>query len=262
MNGAEHYDRYVVPFTIPYTEATVSVLPPDARQVLDHGAGTGSVTRAVLRRSPASTVTALDPSIDMMNRLIGSLSATDRPRVQPVTGTVDDLPETAVFDVVTSQLALAFCPDIDRELAALRKRTQSGGTLLVASLGPPEDLGAFTHFWEAARAVVPELSPAVEYRHFSTADPEELSDRLHAAGWTVTAIRRITSWRTLDADEWWDWVSSALPLRRGDGEYMTVDAETRTQIRAAFDQRFRDLADGAPTVTLPMHGSLVVARND
>lgn len=262
MNGAEHYDRYVVPFTVPYTETTVRAIPPDARQVLDHGAGTGSVTRATLRRASRSRVTALDPSADMLHRLEASLAAADRPRVDIVQGTVDDLPTVATFDVVTSQLALAFCHDVDRELAQIRAHTEPGGTLLIASLGAPEDLGAFTHYWEVARTVVAALSPPADYPHFRTADPGRLRDRLHATGWTATAITPITSWRTIDAAEWWDWVSVALPLRHADGHYVSVDPAARDEIHIAFEHRFRVLADGASTVTLPMHGSLVAACND
>ncbi len=262
MDGPEHYDRFVAPFIEPYTTATIAAIPRQATCVLDHGAGTGAVTRALLTQRADRSVTALDPSAAMLARLPDKLDAADRTRVTRVVGTIADVGANVRFDAITSQIALTFCPDIPSELVALRTHADRGANLVIACLGPPEAVAAFTHYWEAARRVHPELAHAADYPHFRTSNPGHLTITLMEAGWNVDGVDTVESWRVVTADDLWTWVSKALPLRRMDGTVLDGDSDVRwdairSELRA--DLTGRESADGF--LTLPMHGWLVRAHN-
>ena len=262
MDGPEHYDRFVAPFIEPYTAATLAAVPRDADPVLDHGAGTGAVTCALLAQRANRSVTALDPSAEMLARIPNKLDAVDRVRVTLITGTIADIGPEVRFDTITSQIALTFCPDIPRELAALRDHAETGATIAIACLGAPETLSAFTTYWEAARRVHPDLAAARDYPHFRTADPSALESTMTEVGWNVEGVEMVESWRVVTPDELWTWVSGALPLRKTDGTVLGGDPEVkwdeiRSELRA--DLVSRESADGF--LTLPMHGWLVRAHN-
>ena len=262
MDGPEHYDRFVAPFIEPYTAATIAAIPYDATCVLDHGAGTGAVTRALLTQRADRLVTALDPSEAMLARLPNKLGDDDRKRVTPIVGTIADVGANVRFDAIASQIALTFCPDIPGELAALRQHAEADATLVIASLGPPKTIAAFTHYWEAARRVHPDLAPAQEYPHFRTADPSALESTLTGAGWNFDGVDSVESWRVITPDDLWTWVSKALPLRRTDGTVLGGDSEVKWEgIRSELHAELAGCEDSAGFLTLAMHGWLVRAHN-
>lgn len=262
MDGPQHYDRFVAPFIEPYTAATIGAVPHEATHVLDHGAGTGAVTRALLAQRSDRSVTALDPSAAMLARLPNKLGGDDRKRVTPIVGTVADVGANVRFDAITSQIALTFCADIPGELCALRKHADAGATLVIASLGPPETVAAFTHYWEAARRAHPDLAPAPAYPHFRTADPSALESTLTEAGWNVDDVNSVESWRVITPDVLWDWVSKALPLRRMDGTVLGGDSDVKWDaIRSELRADLAGLVSADGFLTLAMHGWLVRARN-
>jgi trans-aconitate methyltransferase len=73
--GAEHYDRYVVPSTVAYSETTIAAFCGSPRRVVDHGASAGTVTRRLLAAFPETRVTALDPSEAMPAQAAAEFSA-------------------------------------------------------------------------------------------------------------------------------------------------------------------------------------------
>ena len=262
MDGPQHYDRFVAPFIEPYTAATLAAVPRDADHVLDHGAGTGAVARGLLTQRANRLVTALDPSAPMLARLPDKLDADARERVTLTTGTIADIAPEVLFDAITSQIALTFCPDIPDELAALRRHAEPRATVLIACLGPPETVAAFTHFWEAARRVHPELAHAPDYPHFRTSNPGDLTVTLTEAGWNVDGVDAVESWRVITPDVLWDWVSKALPLRRMDGTVLGGDSEVKwNEIRTELRRELAGLESSEGLLTLAMHGWLVRAHN-
>ena len=262
MDGPQHYDRFVAPFIEPYTAATVAAVPTDAIRVLDHGAGTGAVTIALLSERADRSVTALDPSAPMLARIPDKLDLAAKKQLTSMVGTVADLGSEVRFDAITSQIALAFCADIPLELAMLRDHAEPGGVIVIACLGPPETVAAFTHYWEAARRVDPDLAAAPDYPHFRTADPRALESSMTAAGWHVDGVDVIESWRRVTPDDLWTWVSHALPLRTTDGTVLGPVSEVkRDEIRTELRSRLADREDPDGYLTLPMHGWLVRAHN-
>ena len=107
------YERDVLPFIRPFTNALVASLPRRAvENHLDHGAGTGEVVSAVR----AKTAVAVDPNPGMCSRARNRFA--EHGEVQVFEGTLDQYIAqwNEPFDLITSQLVLPFVPDPLQEL--------------------------------------------------------------------------------------------------------------------------------------------------
>ncbi len=292
MDGAEHYDRYVAPFTVPYTEAVVhavvrAVVSADTaggmggRLVLDHGAGTGAVTAALLVSSPRVAVVALDPSGPMLARLpervrsvssVAGVGASDGSgdaaveRLTVVEGTSAVLGawrdgSDRLFDAVTSSLVFMFIADAGEELTRLAAAARPGATLALSVLGAPAELVPFDSFWQAVRTVMPGTAEPATYPHFRHADPSGLCATINTSGWRDAEVSRIESFRTLDCDELWAWVGRALGVRMADGSYRNEplsDSEA-TAVHTEVCRLIAPYRQANGRYRLPVHGWLVTA---
>ncbi len=256
IDSAAHYDRYVVPFTVPYTEALMPALGgAHLRRVLDHGAGTGTLTRRILSTFPGAYVTALDPSQTMLSRLRGQIAERDRGRVDIRTGTAADLVTTDGFDAVVSQLAFMFVADPETDLLLLRGHVSAGARLAMSVLGGRGDVAAFDLFWSAARRLDHGFAEPDEYPHFRFGDPATLIHAIRSTGWGEVECSRISSAHEVDLDELWEWLSGAMSVRyRGTAEVATIEGKTRQRLRAALRQAAEQFSIGQGRVRLPMHG--------
>jgi SAM-dependent methyltransferase len=256
LDAAGHYDRYVVPFTEPYARALMAALSSAIpRRVLDHGAGTGTVTHAVLAQFPHARLTALDPSAAMLNRLVDRLDDSDRGRVEIIRGTAADLRATDRFDAIVSQLAFMFVPDPEADLRLLRGHAEPGAPLVVCVLGGRDDVVAFDLYWTAAARVDPGFAGSDEYPHFRFGDPTELIAATGRAGWANVRCEKVVSHREVSVDELWDWLSGAMPLRRrGTGGVAAIDPPTRQRLRAELINAAATFSVGSDLIRLPMHG--------
>lgn len=256
LDAAGHYDRYVVPFTEPYTRALMAGIGRAAPgHVLDHGAGTGTITERVLRDYPSAHVTALDPSPTMLRRLADRLADPDRHRVQIIHGTADDLGAAGRFDAIVSQLAFMFVSDPAADLRVLREHAEPGATLVVVVLGGRDDVAAFDLYWSAAARVDSDLAGPDEYPHFRFGDPTELVTAAEGAGWADVHCEKVIAHREVGTDELWEWLSGAMPLRRrGTGEAAAIEPSTRERLRAEVVQAAAPFSIGSDRVRLSMHG--------
>ena len=226
--------------------------------MLDHGAGTGALTSALLNRFPTIEITALDPSRAMLARLPTNVGAlTDR--VDAVVGTVCDLRDRS-FDLVCSQLAFMFVGDSGDELRRLRLLAASDATVCITVLGDPDGVVPFSAYWRAAASVIDGLAAPEQYPHVRFANPDPLAAAITASGWSVPIVSTIECWRELDAEDLWHWVSGALPLRRSDGTSVagvspTVQHAIREQLLAAVAPH--EVGEGR--YRLPVHGTLLRA---
>ena len=107
-----------------------------------------------------------------------------------------------------------------------------------------------------------ELARAREYPHFRTADPRALSSTATEVGWHVDGAAAVESWRTVNADDLWTWVSRALPLRTTDGTVLDHAVVQWDAIRAEFHAGLVASEDTGGLITLPMHGWIVQAHTD
>jgi SAM-dependent methyltransferase len=231
LSALQSYERHIAPFARPFAESTVrhaTRCVASSNDVLDHGAGTGLVTSLLLRRRPHLHVTALDPNADLLSAL------TNEPRCRRIVGTAADLPsDGAPFGLVMSNLVLPFCSDAAADLAHLRERTSSSGTLVITTLGSVPEVTPFHRFWSAAHDVLSDAWDPTRYPHHRFGDPDVFADVVRAGGWSVRSVHRVRAVRRISGDRAWTWLSSVLPVGRGDA-YGSLSDDERHAIRNVF----------------------------
>ena len=105
------------------------------RRILDAGSGTGLGSLALRKRYRSSDIVALDIATAMLEA--GRQRQRLWRRWQSVCGDVAALPlATGSFDMVFCNLALQWCPDLDRALAEFRRVLAPDGVLMFATFGP------------------------------------------------------------------------------------------------------------------------------
>lgn len=98
---------------------------PDARRVLDVGAGNGWLAR---RLTPAYRVTAID-----VDASAAGLGAIDDPRIGRVRAELEALPfDDGKFDVVIVAAALHYAVELTRALREMARVLRRGGVLVIA----------------------------------------------------------------------------------------------------------------------------------
>ena len=102
---------------------------------LDLGAGTGQITRGLLKRYRGSRVMALDLAEAMLARTRRAASWWRRPRL--VCADAEQLPlATASVDLLVSNLTLQWCNSLERAFAEFRRVLRPGGALFFTTFGP------------------------------------------------------------------------------------------------------------------------------
>jgi len=104
------------------------------RRIVDVGAGTGYCTARLRARFPDVELIAVDLAEGMLRRL-----ATHSRRsglCRPVCADAESLPlATGCVDLVFSNLAVQWCPDLPKALAEFHRVLRPGGALVFSSLG-------------------------------------------------------------------------------------------------------------------------------
>ena len=233
MTGPERYDRLVLPFIHPFTRALLgrmTSLRPNL--VLDHGAGTGEVTLTIHRRWPRARIVALDPSREMLDRLVAKAGG-GHDWLAIHSGTLADAGFVGRFDLCTSQMVLMFVPDPADELARLRRAATPSGQLAVTVLEHAETMLPFFAYWTAVERVAGGAAPS-SYPHHRFADGEQFRKLVEGAGWRNVAVHAVSTTRVLGADTLWRWVSTTLPIRSAAGDQIdraNLPAVVHTAIR-------------------------------
>jgi SAM-dependent methyltransferase len=109
---------------------TLDRLSPAPGELLDLGAGTGSLTLLALRRWPATRVLALDGSTAMLGVARARVAERDAERVTWLPADAAELPlEDARVDAVASSFMLQIVADRPTVLAEIRRVLRPGGML-------------------------------------------------------------------------------------------------------------------------------------
>lgn len=139
-DAAEAYERINAPL---FFEKPARALAEFARiepgqRVLDVGAGTGAVTRAI--HALGAEVVSFDPSVPMLNAAMrGGASL-------PVCGALPDLPfRDAVFDRVCSAFVLTHVDDPEASVQAMARVVRPGGRIALTAWSPSVD--PYTAAW-------------------------------------------------------------------------------------------------------------------
>lgn len=250
--AVEAYERRVVPFARPFACAAVgSGRGVVLSSVIDHGAGTGLVTRLLQAQHPSTHVYALDPSAALLCGVVRDAHTT------PLAGTALDLDRLVprlLVDCVVSNLVLMFCPDPVADLGALRRHTRPGGALAISVLGAAPGVEPFHRYWSAVGAVVGDAWAPGRYPHHCFATAELLQQVTEQAGWTDVTVRAVMGARRLGAAFAWEWLNGVLPVGVGAG-YTELSPDDRRAVRCQFASRW----GGIRTVTSA--GWVLNARN-
>jgi SAM-dependent methyltransferase len=176
----EIYDRHMGPNLFePYAVDIAQRLPPDVLHVLEVAAGTGRVTRQLLRvLAPEATLVATDlnePMLEIAKRLTG-----DDPRVSWRQADAQALPlPDASVEAVVCQFGLMFVPDKLQAMREMRRVLTPGGILLLSVWSPIEDNPASKILHDEAYALLPSNPPTFMALPFCAPDIGKLA---HDAG--------------------------------------------------------------------------------
>src|SRR5687768_8691820 len=104
------YDRHLGPFMFePYAQVLAERLDGSERDILETAAGTGIVTRAILRRLPSASVIATDLNQAMLDH---AAAQAPQGRVRWQQADAQALPfADASFDLVVCSFGVMFMPD-------------------------------------------------------------------------------------------------------------------------------------------------------
>jgi malonyl-CoA O-methyltransferase len=146
-------------------------LRQEPARVLDLGCGTGIASQALKQSFPSALVVGLDWSAGMLNQLQGRASAGEPPR--PVCADMQTLPfAPRSFDLVFSNLALQWSPDLPAVFGGVRRVLGPGGMFVFTTFGP-DTLAELRSAW----AQVDRLPHVHEFR-----DMHDIGDMMMAAG--------------------------------------------------------------------------------
>ena len=219
--------------------------------VIDHGAGTGVLTRLVHGRSPNTLIYAVDPSAALLSGLCGEPRCVS---LNGVAGDLDRLVPGLQVSAVASNLVLMFCEDPSQDLSLLRARTILEGRLAASVLGPAEGVEPFWCYWSAVNRAIPDAWSPDRYPHHRFADPKTLVATAQSAGWRSVGIAPVRGHRRLSARFAWDWLNGALPIGIGDG-YVAPPDDTMQRVRSEF------LSSWGASRTVVSRGWIVQALN-
>jgi SAM-dependent methyltransferase len=153
LSEADAYDRFIGrysrPLAVPF--ADFAGLPLDGR-ILDVGCGSGALTAELVRRAGPGRVTAVDPSEEYVAAVRGR-----HPGVEVFRAPAEDLPfEEGRFDATFAQLVVNVMDDPVAGLREMARVTRDGG-VVAACVWDFTDGGPIGPFWDAARALDPEV---------------------------------------------------------------------------------------------------------
>lgn len=192
------YDEYLVPLIFePYAEdlaARVAARRPAS--ILEIAAGTGVVTRAMARRSPASNrILATDLNAPMLGR--AQAIGTARPVEWRVADAMDLPFDDGTFDAVVCQFGVMFFPDKAKAFAEARRVLKPGGAFLFNVWDRIED----NEFADVATKALGEMFPADPPLFMARTphgyhDPQRILSDLAAGGFTGRAALETVTHRS------------------------------------------------------------------
>ena len=174
--AAESYDSFMGRYSMPLAPlfATFAGVEPGQR-VVDVGCGPGALTRELVSRLGATSVSAVDPSEPFV--------AAVRERLPGVTverASAEPLPfPDRSFDAAMAQLVVHFMADPVGGLREMARVTQPQGVVAACVWDHAGDKGPLAAFWQAARV----LDPGVpDESQLAGAREGHLAELLSAAG--------------------------------------------------------------------------------
>lgn len=204
--AAEAYDAFMGRYSRPLAGQLADLATLQAGQrVLDVGCGTGALTGELVRRLGVQAVAAVDPSSSFV-----AAARVRHPGVDVRQASAERLPfPDGAFDAALAQLVVHFVADPVAGLGDMRRVVRSGGVVAAAVWDHAGRQGPLRLFWDAARA----LDPNVEDESLLPGTREgHLAELFEAAGLREVEQAALTvSVEHPTFDAWWE------PFGRGVG---------------------------------------------
>ena len=228
---AEAYDRFMGRYSVPLAPQLASFAHVTVNQcALDVGCGPGALTTELVRRLGPDAVSAVDPSEHFVR------AARERlPGVNVVLASAEHLPfPEGSFDAALAQLVVHFMADAVAGLREMARVTRSGGVVTASVWDHAGGQGPLGAFWEAARALDPEV---VDESDLAGAREGHLEELFEAAGLQkIEATILSVSVEHPTFQEWWE------PFTFGVGPagiYTAgLDPDRQGQLRNLCHERF------------------------
>jgi SAM-dependent methyltransferase len=228
--AAEAYDRFMGRYSrLLSSQLAEFASVRSGQRVLDVGCGTGALTSELVARLGPTAVAAVDPSEPFV-----AATRERHPGVDVRRSPAEHLPfPDATFDAALAQLVVHFMKDPVAGLAEMGRVTRRNGIVAACVWDHGGREGPLRIFWDAARALDPEVD---DESHLAGARKGHLSELFEAAGLRQiesTAISVRLEHPTFDA--WWE------PFTRGvgpAGAYLaSLDAAQRITLREGCRRR-------------------------
>jgi ubiquinone/menaquinone biosynthesis C-methylase UbiE len=249
--ASDHFDDPALSFWSRFGERTIDRL--DLRPgevVLDVCCGSGaSALPAATRVAPTGQVIAVDLADRLLDLCRAKAASRGLRNVETRLGDMEHLDfENESFDAVVCVFGLFFATDLSRALSGLWERVRPGGRLAITTWGPRLFEPASGAFWDAVRAVRPDLHRA--YHPWDRlAEPEALSRIFRDAGVPQPTVEAIIGRHPLrSATDWWSIVlgsgfrstvdrlgpSLAERVRRTNQDWLTTRAIDEIEVNVIY----------------------------
>ncbi|MBB3192120.1 class I SAM-dependent methyltransferase [Halomonas cerina] len=213
---------------------------------LDVACGTGALSLPAARLG--ARVTAIDISPAMVERLRARArqEGYDNLQARVMNGCALQLNDDA-FDMTGSQYGVMLFPDLTAGLTEMVRVTKPGGTVVVITLGLPEEVDVIRFMMDAIQAAVPEfpdLPRDPPPLPFQLARPNKLRHRLITTGLRDVRVERVTETMAFASGQaLWDWLMNSNPilgqlvadLSQQQQARVLEELEARIQARAGND---------------------------
>ena len=230
---AEAYDRFMGRYSVLLAPlmASFAGVAGDQR-VLDVGCGPGALTTELVTRLGPASVTAVDTSEQFVS------AARERlPGVKVERASAERLPfPDGSFDAVMAQLVVHFMADPVAGLSEMARVTRSQGVVAACVWDHSGGRGPLGAFWEAARALDPEVEDESDLAGARECHLEELFEAAGAHKIEATLLSVSVEHPTFT--EWWE------PFTLGvgpAGSYTAgLDPDRQARLRDLCHERFPD----------------------
>lgn len=247
--AAEAYDSFMGRYSTRLAPAFLSFARVDRAPVVDVGCGPGALTSVLVQRFGSEGVVAADPSEPLVE------AARQRhPGVRVELAPAEDLPfADGTFAASLAQLVVHFMANPVAGLREMARVTETGGVVAACVWDLTGNRSPLGPFWEAARAVDPDVR---DESGLAGAREGELAELFAAAGLAGVADGSLTiEVEHGSFDEYWG------PFSLGVGPAGAHLASLDEEARVAIEQRCRAaLPDGPFTLEFRAWAARGVSR--
>lgn len=178
---AENYEKYLAPvFFISTSKDLVSHLTGNPANILEIAAGTGQVTRNIIKSFPDAKITATDINPGMLD--VGK-NIVHSENITWMTADASELPfDDNSFDAVICQFGVMFFPDKQKAMNEAFRVLKPGGQIVFNTWDSLENNRICMIPEEVVNGVFPDDPPPFYKIPFSMYDPAEIEALLNNAG--------------------------------------------------------------------------------